>query len=48
MFFENIKYFYAIGLYNKDDLNTLKMGSMLTEDQYNELVGESSDTASNS
>lgn len=41
MFFENIKHFYTIGLYTEEDLNTLKMGSMLTADQYDELISKS-------
>lgn len=43
-----IKQYFEMGLYTKDNLTTLKLGNMLTEDQYNELLGESSDTASNS
>lgn len=38
MFFENIKYFYTIGLYTTDDLGTFKAAAMITADQYNQLV----------
>lgn len=39
-----IKQYYAMGLYNADNLSTLKLGGLLTEDQYNELVGINEDT----
>lgn len=34
-----IKQYFEMGLYTKDNLATLKLGNMLTEDQYNELLG---------
>lgn len=37
--FKYIKDYYAKGLYTTADLLTLKNGEMLTEDEYNELVG---------
>lgn len=33
-----IKNYYEMGLYNKDDLATLKDGGMLTQDEYNSLI----------
>ncbi|CAM3205820.1 XkdX family protein [Lactiplantibacillus plajomi] len=39
MFFDYIKQYYTMGLYTKDDLKTLKLGGMMTADQYDELVG---------
>lgn len=39
-----IKQYYAMGLYNADNLSTLKLGGLLTEAQYNELVGTDGDT----
>ena len=39
-----IKQYYAMGLYNADNLSTLKLGGLLTEDQYNELAGINEDT----
>ncbi|AVE81539.1 XkdX family protein [Lactiplantibacillus plantarum] len=39
MFFENIKYFYTIGLYTTDDLGTFKAAAMITADQYDQLTG---------
>lgn len=37
--FEFIKKYYEMGLYDKDDLVTLKDGGMLTEEEYNKLAG---------
>ncbi|MCT0193859.1 XkdX family protein [Lactiplantibacillus plantarum] len=38
--FEFIKYYFEIGLYTKDDLATFKSASMITADQYNQLIVE--------
>lgn len=38
--FTFIKQYYEMGLYTAENLNVLKLGGLLTEDQYNELVGE--------
>lgn len=36
--FTFIKQYYAMGLYTKDNLDTLKLGGLLTTEQYNQLV----------
>lgn len=36
--FDFIKKYYEMGLYDKDDLATLKDGGMLTDEEYNELT----------
>lgn len=36
--FDFIKNYYEMGLYDKDDLATLKDGGMLTGEEYNELT----------
>ena len=36
--FDFIKNYYEMGLYDKDDLTTLKDGGMLTGEEYNELI----------
>lgn len=37
--FNLIKDYYAKGLYSKADMDTLKLGGLLTADQYDQLVG---------
>lgn len=41
--FNFIKVYWAKGLYTKDNLDTLKLGGLLTADEYDQLVG--TDTA---
>jgi hypothetical protein len=36
--FEFIKYYFEIGLYTKDDLAIFKSATMITEDEYSQLV----------
>ena len=42
--FELIKDYYAKGLYSKADMDTLKLGGLLTADEYDQLVGTDATT----
>ena len=39
-----IKQYYAMGIYTKANLDTLKLGGLLTADEYTELVGADTTT----
>ncbi|MDE3751888.1 XkdX family protein [Pediococcus pentosaceus] len=38
--FSYVQNYYAMGLYTTDDLATLKNGGMITLDEYNQLIGD--------